>query len=125
MSSVFPREISVAACAEAGDGEPPIHPHAPHVVGDAAGEPLHASDVASEDGGVPPDARAPSDASLPSADAELYKAKLAGRNRVSIEEQPDSSVSAEEKSLLFGPLYTPSGWGDLPPPVDAPTGSAH
>jgi diguanylate cyclase (GGDEF)-like protein len=59
------------------------------------------------------------------ADAELYKAKLAGRNRVSIEEQPDSSVSAEEKSLLFGPLYTPSGWGDLPPPVDAPTGSAH
>lgn len=59
------------------------------------------------------------------ADAELYKAKLAGRNRVSIEEQPDSSVSAEEKSLLFGPLYTPSGWGDLPPPMDAPTGSAH
>ena len=37
----------------------------------------------------------------------------------------DSSVSAEEKSLLFGPLYTPSGWGDLPPPRDAPTGSAH
>ncbi|HQQ69055.1 MAG TPA: GGDEF domain-containing protein [Alicycliphilus sp.] len=58
------------------------------------------------------------------ADAELYKAKLAGRNRVSIEEQPDSSVSAEEKSLLFGPLYTPSGWGDLPPPLDSSTGSA-
>ena len=59
------------------------------------------------------------------ADAELYKAKQGGRNRVSIEEQPDSSVSAEEKSLLFGPLYTPSGWGDLPPPLDAPTGSAY
>ena len=59
------------------------------------------------------------------ADAELYKAKLAGRNRVSIEDQPDSSVSAEEKSLLFGPLYTPSGWGDLPSPLDSSTGSAY
>ncbi|WP_404299395.1 GGDEF domain-containing protein [Alicycliphilus denitrificans] len=59
------------------------------------------------------------------ADAELYKAKLAGRNRVCIEEQPDSSVSAEEKSLLFGPLYTPSGWGDLPTPLEPSTGSAH
>lgn len=58
------------------------------------------------------------------ADAELYKAKLAGRNRVSIEEQPDSSVSAEEKSLLFGPLYTPSGWGDLPSTMDSSTGGA-
>jgi diguanylate cyclase (GGDEF)-like protein len=58
------------------------------------------------------------------ADAELYKAKQGGRNRISIEEQPDSTVSAEEKSLLFGPLYTPSGWGDLPPPLDTPTGSA-
>ena len=43
---------------------------------------------------------------------------------MSIEEQPDSTVSAEEKSLLFGPLYSPSGWGDLPPPLDA-TGSAY
>ena len=59
------------------------------------------------------------------ADAELYKAKLGGRNCISIEEQPDSTVTAEEKSLLFGPLYTPSGWGDLPPPVDASTGSAY
>ena len=59
------------------------------------------------------------------ADAELYKAKLAGRNHVSIEEQPDSSVSAEEKSLLFGPLYTPSGWGDLPSPLDSSPGSAY
>ena len=59
------------------------------------------------------------------AEAELYKAKLAGRNRVSIEDQPDSSVSAEEKSLLFGPLYTPSGWGDLPSPLDSSPGSAY
>lgn len=59
------------------------------------------------------------------ADAELYKAKLGGRNRISIEEQPDSTVTAEEKSLLFGPLYTPSGWGDLPPPLDPSTGSAY
>ncbi len=59
------------------------------------------------------------------ADHQLYKAKSAGRNRVSIEEQPDSTVSAEEKSLLFGPLYTPSGWGDLPPLDSKPTGSAY
>ncbi len=57
------------------------------------------------------------------ADQQLYKAKSMGRNCVSIEEQPDSTVSAEEKSLLFGPLYTPSGWGDLPP-LD-PTGSVN
>ncbi len=49
------------------------------------------------------------------ADLQLYKAKSQGRNRVCLEDQPDSTVSAEEKSLLFGPLYTPSGWGDLPP----------
>ncbi|MHA7600723.1 GGDEF domain-containing protein [Alicycliphilus sp. T452] len=59
------------------------------------------------------------------ADAELYKAKLAGRNRVSIEDQPDSSVSAEEKSLLFGPLHTPTVWGDLPPPLNPSTSSAY
>ena len=59
------------------------------------------------------------------ADSQLYQAKAAGRNRVNIEEQPDSTVSAEEKSLLFGPLYTPSGWGDLPPLDPNPTGSAY
>ena len=58
------------------------------------------------------------------ADQMLYQAKAAGRNRICIEEQPDSTVSAEEKSLLFGPLYSPSGWGDLPP-LDPPAGSAH
>ncbi|MEG1456544.1 MAG: GGDEF domain-containing protein, partial [Comamonas sp.] len=30
--------------------------------------------------------------------------KSAGRNRICIEEQPDSTVSAEEKSMLFGSL---------------------
>jgi diguanylate cyclase (GGDEF)-like protein len=38
------------------------------------------------------------------ADIELYRAKSEGRNRVCIEPQPILSVSAEEKSLLFGPL---------------------
>jgi len=36
------------------------------------------------------------------ADAQLYRAKAEGRNRVCLEPQPDSVVSAEEKSLLFG-----------------------
>lgn len=39
------------------------------------------------------------------ADNQLYQAKSAGRNRISIEEQPDSTVSAEEKSMLFGSSY--------------------
>ncbi len=38
------------------------------------------------------------------ADIELYRAKSEGRNRVCIEPQAILSVSAEEKSLLFGPL---------------------
>ena len=59
------------------------------------------------------------------ADHQLYQAKAAGRNQVHMEPQPDSTVSAEEKSLLFGPLYPPSGWGDLPPLNPDPTGSAY
>ena len=36
------------------------------------------------------------------ADQQLYRAKRSGRNRVFIEAAPDSTVSAEEKTLLFG-----------------------
>jgi len=38
------------------------------------------------------------------ADVQLYRAKEEGRNRVYIDQQPEISVSAEEKSLLFGHL---------------------
>lgn len=49
------------------------------------------------------------------ADQQLYNAKASGRDRVCIEEQPDSTVSTEERDLLFSPLFTPSGWSDQPP----------
>lgn len=48
------------------------------------------------------------------ADQQLYLAKSGGRNCVRIEAQPDSTVSAEEKSLLFEPTFPNSGWGNLP-----------
>jgi two-component system, cell cycle response regulator len=38
------------------------------------------------------------------ADTQLYRAKAGGRNRVCMDHQQVISVSAEEKSLLFGPL---------------------
>ena len=38
------------------------------------------------------------------ADLQLYRAKSEGRNRVCIDAQQKTSVSAEEKSLLFGHL---------------------
>lgn len=38
------------------------------------------------------------------ADTQLYRAKAEGRNRVCLDHQQVISVSAEEKSLLFGPL---------------------
>jgi len=41
---------------------------------------------------------------LERSDIELYRAKSEGRNRTCIEPQPLLCVSAEEKSLLFGPL---------------------
>lgn len=37
------------------------------------------------------------------ADQQLYLAKNSGRNRIEIEQQPDSTVTAEEKNLLFLP----------------------
>lgn len=40
---------------------------------------------------------------LERADQQLYLAKSAGRNRTEIERQPDSTVTAEEKNLLFIP----------------------
>lgn len=52
------------------------------------------------------------------ADHQLYRAKAAGRNRVCIEEQPNSTVSAEEKGMLFSPMYNSSSWGDLPTLTD-------
>lgn len=53
------------------------------------------------------------------ADQQLYLAKQAGRNCIALEEPPDSTVSAEEKNMLFAPLFTPSDWGELPP-LDTP-----
>ena len=53
------------------------------------------------------------------ADQQLYHAKQAGRNCIVLEEPPDSTVSAEEKNMLFAPLFTPSDWGELPP-LDPP-----
>ena len=47
------------------------------------------------------------------ADQQLYLAKSGGRNCVRIEAQPDSTVSAEEKSLLFGGSFPSSAWGSL------------
>ena len=38
------------------------------------------------------------------ADALLYQAKMEGRDRVFIDVQPEISVSAEEKNMLFGHL---------------------
>jgi two-component system, cell cycle response regulator len=41
------------------------------------------------------------------ADQQLYLAKHQGRNRIEIEQQPDSTVTAEEKNLLFIPELNP------------------
>lgn len=52
---------------------------------------------------------------LERADQQLYLSKSHGRNCVHIEEQTDSTVSAEEKSLLFSsPNDMPSTWADGP-----------
>lgn len=59
------------------------------------------------------------------ADTQLFRAKQGGRNQICIEEAPDSTVSADEKSLLLGPLYTASVWGELSQDLNAAGGSAH
>lgn len=59
------------------------------------------------------------------ADLQLYHAKEAGRNRVSIEEPRDSTVTADEKNMLLAPLYTSSAWGELSSNQTPPHGSAH
>lgn len=47
------------------------------------------------------------------ADQQLYRAKAAGRNQVFLDEPLEVFVSAEEKSLLFGPLAGDGGeWGE-------------
>lgn len=63
------------------------------------------------------------------ADQQLYLAKGQGRNRIEIEQQPDSTVTAEEKNLLFIPELTterPAWSGDwfeaLSTPQDLPSG---
>jgi diguanylate cyclase (GGDEF)-like protein len=66
---------------------------------------LHLSVTISVGGAYAPRwVRSTSELWLERADIELYHAKSTGRNRVCIEPQPVLSVSAEEKSLLFGPL---------------------
>jgi len=53
---------------------------------------------------APVRARCTPDLWIERADLQLYQAKAQGRNRVFIDHQQIISVSAEEKSLLFGPL---------------------
>ena len=58
------------------------------------------------------------------ADQRLYAAKSDGRNRIAIEEQPNSTVTAEEKNLLFAPAAFSSSttWSDDWPDIAmAPT----
>ncbi len=48
------------------------------------------------------------------ADQQLYRAKTTGRNRLCMEPQPESYVSAEEKNLLFGHLSAAEpAWIDM------------
>ena len=58
--------------------------------------------------------RSTADLWIERADTQLYLAKARGRNQVCIDHQQVISVSAEEKSLLFGSLAAAeSAWGEL------------
>jgi two-component system cell cycle response regulator len=62
--------------------------------------------------------RSTTDLWIDRADQQLYIAKTHGRNRLCLEEQPDSTVSAEEKHLLFGHLaVSDPAWIDMRPAV--------
>ncbi len=57
--------------------------------------------------------RSTADLWIERADTQLYLAKAQGRNRVCIDHQQVISVSAEEKSLLFGSLtLTEGAWSE-------------
>ena len=57
--------------------------------------------------------RSTTDLWIERADTQLYLAKAQGRDRVCLDHQQVISVSAEEKSLLFGALTLADGaWGD-------------
>ena len=58
------------------------------------------------------------------ADHQLYRAKSEGRNRVCLDFPPDSTVSAEEKGLLFNHLPDPVT-DDMDPYLSDPADSAN
>lgn len=58
------------------------------------------------------------------ADHQLYRAKSEGRNRVCLDFPPDSTVSAEEKGLLFYHLPDPTT-DEMAPPISDPADSAN
>jgi len=77
--------------------------------------PLHGLQVTVSVGGAfaPVWVRSTTDLWTERADTQLYLAKAQGRDRVCIDHQQVISVSAEEKSLLFGALTLADGaWGD-------------
>ncbi len=65
--------------------------------------------------------RSTADLWIERADTQLYLAKAQGRNRVCIDHQQVISVSAEEKSLLFGSLVLAEGAWSEPGEHNTPT----